>query len=86
MYSYDGHRGWINLLGVDPDCRRQGLGRELMAEVERRLRAIGCPKINLQVRQENAAVVEFYRSLGFSVDPVLSLGKRLSEDLPDTGK
>src|SRR5262245_7976272 len=49
MVGYDGHRGWINYLGVDPDHRRRGLGRALMAEAERLLHAEGCPKINLQV-------------------------------------
>ena len=51
-----------------------------MAEAERRLRAAGCPKINLQVRRTNAAVVAFYRALGFTEDDVLSLGKRLEQD------
>src|SRR5262249_59335693 len=32
MAGYDGHRGWISYLGVDPDHRRRGLGRAIMAE------------------------------------------------------
>src|SRR5262249_2028601 len=31
MAGYDGHRGWINYLGVDPDHQRRGIGRALMA-------------------------------------------------------
>lgn len=57
MVGYDGHRGWINYLAVAPERRRRGLGRLLMAEAERLLRGEGCPKINLQVRTTNAAVV-----------------------------
>src|SRR5436305_13650420 len=49
MVGYDGHRGWISYLGVDPSHQRKGIGRALMAEAERRLRAEGCPKINLQI-------------------------------------
>src|SRR5437764_565283 len=57
MAGYDGHRGWIYYLGVDPDCQRRGLGRAVMAEAERLLRARGCPKINLQVRSSNLGVL-----------------------------
>jgi ribosomal protein S18 acetylase RimI-like enzyme len=82
MAGYDGHRGWISYLGVDPDQRRRGLGRAIMAEAERRLRADGCPKINLQVRTTNEAVIEFYRRLGYRVDEVVGMGKRLEHDGP----
>ena len=58
----------------------RGFGRRLMDEAEALLRAIGCPKINLQIRSSNADVIAFYRSLGFSVDDSLSMGKRLVED------
>lgn len=80
MAGYEGHRGWINYLAVDPAHRRAGLGRALMAEAERVLRAAGCPKINLQVRPENRDVVAFYEAIGFSVEGAVSLGKRLEVD------
>ena len=80
MVGYDGHRGWINYLAVDPAAQRSGIGREMMDEAERILRTVGCPKINLQVRRGNAAVVAFYQQLGFATDDVLSFGKRLEHD------
>jgi ribosomal protein S18 acetylase RimI-like enzyme len=80
MIGYDGHRGWIYYLAVSPDHQRQGLGRALMDEAERLLRAEGCPKINLQVRTSNTDVIDFYRSIGFTEDAVLSFGKRLEPD------
>jgi ribosomal protein S18 acetylase RimI-like enzyme len=80
MAGYEGHRGWINYLAVDPARRRAGLGRALMAEAERVLRSAGCPKINLQVRPENRDVVAFYEAIGFSVEGAISLGKRLERD------
>jgi ribosomal protein S18 acetylase RimI-like enzyme len=52
----------------------------MMAEAERVLREAGCPKINLQVRASNTAVVQFYRNLGFKIDEVVSMGKRLETD------
>lgn len=80
MAGYEGHRGWINYLGVAPSLRRGGLGRRLMVEAEARLRAAGCPKINLQVRPDNKDVIAFYESIGFAVEGAVSLGKRLERD------
>jgi ribosomal protein S18 acetylase RimI-like enzyme len=80
MVGYEGHRGWINYLAVEPALRRSGLGRRLMAEAEQILRAAGCPKISLQVRRANGDVLAFYDRLGFRPDDVVSLGKRLEHD------
>jgi ribosomal protein S18 acetylase RimI-like enzyme len=80
MVGYEGHRGWINYLAVHPDRRREGLGRLLMDEAERRLRRQGCAKVNLQVRTSNRSAVQFYRRLGYTVDDVVSLGRRLEVD------
>jgi len=82
MAGYDGHRGWVNYLAVHPDNRRQGLGEALMRHVEQELLARGCPKLNLQVRSGNTAVLDFYRALGYLQDDVVSLGKRLIPDAP----
>ncbi len=80
MVGYEGHRGWINYLAVLPDHRRSGIGRRMMEAAETRLRAAGCPKINLQVRRSNAAVIKFYERIGFKTDDVISLGKRIEPD------
>jgi len=80
MGGYEGHRGWINYLAVDPDYRRKGYGRMIMLELESRFNVKGCPKINLQVRENNSLVLRFYESIGFSNDHVISLGKRLEVD------
>lgn len=81
MGGYEGHRGWVNYLTVDPAWQRRGFGRAMMNAVEQRLLALGCPKINLQVRRGNTAVLQFYAALGYCEDAVISLGKRL---IPDT--
>lgn len=80
MAGYDGHRGWINYLAVDPDQRGQGIGALLMNEAERRLHEIGCAKINLQIRTSNSSASAFYRRLGYENDEVISMGERLIED------
>lgn len=78
MAGFDGHRGWLHLVAVHPDRRRQGIGRALLLEAERRLRGIGCPKVNLQVRATNPGVVAFYEHLGYLVEDRISMGKRLN--------
>ena len=80
MAGYDGHRGWINYLAVDPDSRRQGLARQMMTAVEERLRDLGCAKINLQIRRDNGDAIAFYQRIGFGEDAVVSMGKRLVRD------
>ncbi|MGX5696419.1 GNAT family acetyltransferase [Agromyces soli] len=82
MVGYEGHRGWVNYLAVDPSLRGGGLGRRLMAEAERLLVERGCPKLNLQVRTTNTEVLAFYERLGYVADDAVSLGKRLIEDGP----
>lgn len=77
MVGYEGHRGWINYLGVLPEWQHHGVGRQLMATAETVLRELGCPKINLQVRSHNTKVLGFYEQLGFKPDDVVCLGKRL---------
>ncbi len=76
----DGHRGWVNYLAVDPARRGLGFGALLMAEAERRLAQAGCPKVNLQIRASNEWVTGFYRHLGYAVDDVVSMGKRLAPE------
>ncbi|MCZ6866263.1 MAG: GNAT family acetyltransferase [Chloroflexi bacterium] len=80
MAGYEGHRGWVNYLAVAPDCQKSGYGRRMMEEAEARFRALGCAKINLQIRRSNTGVIEFYERIGFSVGDEVSMGKRLEED------
>lgn len=80
MAGYEGHRGWINYLAVHPDYRGAGIGELIMEEAEKLLRETGCPKINLQVRSTNTGVIEFYKKIGYKIDDVISLGKRLVPD------
>jgi ribosomal protein S18 acetylase RimI-like enzyme len=80
MIGYDGHRGWINYLGVHPDFRRQKIATRLIEEAVRLLSLRGCPKINLNVLKSNSEVVPFYESIGFKEENVICMGKRLVID------
>ena len=77
MVGFDGHRGWVYYLGVDPDHRRKGLGRALMLAAEQWLAKRNAPKIQLMVRDDNAPAIGFYKALGYEVQPVVTLGRRL---------
>jgi ribosomal protein S18 acetylase RimI-like enzyme len=80
MAGYDGHRGSLFYLAVTPAQQRRGHARTLLAQVETRLRALGCPKLNFQVRPDNAEVREFYARLGYEQEDRLDFGKRLEQD------
>ena len=82
MAGYEGHRGWLNYLAVNPTYQRRGYATELLRAAEKLLEEKGCPKINLQVRTSNTAVIQFYARQGFAVDEVVSMGKRLVVDDP----
>jgi ribosomal protein S18 acetylase RimI-like enzyme len=80
MGGYEGHRGWANYLAVDPEYQSKGLGQQIMTAIESKLLAIGCPKINLQIRTDNLSAISFYEKIGYKTDDVISMGKRLVED------
>jgi len=80
MAGYEGHRGWANYLAIEPEQQGRGLGRQMMAAVERGLAERGCPKVQIQIRRGNLGVVKFYRELGYAEDEVISMGKRLVTD------
>ena len=77
MAGYEGHRGWISRIAVLQAHRHERIGKKLLLEVEKRLAALGCIKINLQVVETNSAVVRFYEEAGYEIEPRISMSKRL---------
>jgi len=75
--GYDGFRGWLHHVAVSPTARGRSIARALVEEAEHRLRAMGCIKVNLQVRDTNAGVAPVYAALGYEVEDRISMGKRL---------
>jgi ribosomal protein S18 acetylase RimI-like enzyme len=65
MVGHDGHRGWLYYLAVAPASRRRGLGRRMVQEAERWLRARGAVKVQLMIRDGNPDAVGFYERLGY---------------------
>jgi len=75
MVGYDGHRGWVYYLAVEPSRQRRGYGRALISAAEQWLRDRNAPKLQLMVRDTNADALDFYERLGFERQQVVTLGK-----------
>jgi ribosomal protein S18 acetylase RimI-like enzyme len=77
MVGHDGHRGMLYYVAVAPGQRRRGLGKAAVRAAEAWLAQRGVGKINLLVRAENEAVRGFYEKLGYEINPVLCMGRRI---------
>ena len=80
MFGYDGHRGWLNYFAVMPKFQNRGYGKQLLTHGEDKLLKLGCPKINLQIRDDNLEAINFYEITNYKKDKCVSYGKRLIED------
>jgi ribosomal protein S18 acetylase RimI-like enzyme len=80
MFGYDGHRGWLNYFAVLPNFQKRGFSKQLMTFGEMALIERGCPKLNLQIRNDNTKAINFYQKVGYKEDAAVSFGKRLIED------
>lgn len=56
----------LNLLAVEPDCRRCGIGRSLITWLEESSRVAGVQFISLEVRSSNHRALRFYSKLGYT--------------------
>ena len=85
MVGYDGHRGSVFYLAVDPDHQGHGIGSALMDHAEALLLVRGCPKVNISVRASNTGVIGFYERRGYRIEGdsyAVTLARRLVEDGP----
>ena len=60
-------QGHVITIDVLPEARRSGLGSQLMAAAEERLRKLGCSTVFLEAAVDNAAALAFYKRHGYSV-------------------
>jgi ribosomal protein S18 acetylase RimI-like enzyme len=82
MAGYDGHRGWLYSIAVHPAARRKGVGAALVRHAEQALCDRGCMKVNLQLLATNEETAAFYQTLGYKVEPRISMGKVLAQNVP----
>lgn len=78
LAGYDGHRGWLYKLAVHPNARSRGVACRLVRAAERRLAAMGCAKVNLQVRDTNREAAGFWTHMGYGEEPRVSMGRTIA--------
>jgi ribosomal protein S18 acetylase RimI-like enzyme len=66
--TFDGWRGNIYRLVVHPGCRRRGIARKLVTEVEKRLSSQGTKRITALVEKDHPWAVSFWEAVGYGVD------------------
>ena len=57
--------GYISNVAVSPECRRQGIGDALIAEMDSRAKKRALSFATLEVRESNYAAIALYGSRGF---------------------
>lgn len=78
--TYDGRRGWVNRLAVDPRERRKGLARTLIEKIESRLRERGARIICSLVDEDNTPSLSLFEKSGYTIQRnILYLTKRESD-------
>lgn len=78
--GYDGRRGLIYHLAVEPAYRGKGIAKLLMDEIERRLIDKGCLKAYLLVLEGADDVVDYYEHRGWEAMPVTIMGKSFQSE------
>ena len=71
--GWDGWRGNMYRLAVDPKHRRRGIARALVREVEARLEMKGAKRVTALVLREEGAATAFWSAAGYEVDPTIRI-------------
>jgi ribosomal protein S18 acetylase RimI-like enzyme len=82
MVGHDGHRGWVYYMAVDPARQRRGLGTRLLRAAEAWVAARGVRKLELMIRDSNAAAAGFYARCGYGTEPVRVMSRWLAPSPP----
>ena len=79
--SFDGRKGWINRLAVSPECRRQGVARELINAAENALKKRGASVIGALIFETNEKSLNFFEKVGYTIhDDIRYVSKRESTE------
>jgi N-acetylglutamate synthase len=82
LAGHDGRRGYLHHLAVAPELRRRGLGRTLVDECLTRLAAVGIQKSHAWIYHDNAAGLEFWQEIGWTLRTDLKVTSRQWSAIP----
>ena len=80
LVGFDGRRGWLYHVATHPDMRRRGIATRIVREVEERLRAQGCKKLNLIVWDEEEDAMTFWTAIGYRRERTVEFAKPLADE------
>ncbi len=67
----------LDTIGVDPDCRHQGIGKQLINEFMDHLRELGVQKIHTLVDLDDSNLIKFFRANRFTPSKTINLERSL---------
>ncbi len=65
--TFDGRRGYVHHLAVDPDYQKVGFGKTIMDALIEQFRTKNIQKVHLFIEKSNKSVIKFYSNLGWDV-------------------
>lgn len=65
--AFDGRRGYVHHLAVDPDYQKMGFGKTIMDALIEQFRTKNIQKVHLFIEKSKKSVVKFYSNLGWDV-------------------
>ena len=81
LASYDGRKGWIQRVSVDPDRRGEQLGPEIVGACEKFLKDRGAEVISCLIEEANYPSISMFQNLGYEHwDNIMYFSKRDSGD------
>jgi ribosomal protein S18 acetylase RimI-like enzyme len=67
MGGFDGRRGYVHHLAVDPNYQKKGYGKILMDRLMEKFRQMGVHKLHLFIEKYNKEIINFYLKLGWQI-------------------
>jgi ribosomal protein S18 acetylase RimI-like enzyme len=71
--AFDGRRGYVHHLAIDPVYQKKGYGKKLMNNLMERFREKKIHKIHLFVEKSNKNAINFYKHLGWELRKYLAI-------------
>lgn len=79
--NFDGRRGWINRVAIDPDYRNKGFAGKLISRCNEYLESVGAVVICALIEDINYPSISTFGKAGFELNKeILYFAKRPSDD------